>query len=58
MAASVLDQMTGVLPVVVVAGTATMMTKSMFDQGRSRSKKRSRRSRRGPRFGNFSNVGF
>jgi len=52
-----LTAMTDVLPVVVVAGTTTMVAKSMFpSQPRRRTKRR--KSRRSNRYGNFNNVGF
>ncbi len=53
-----LSAMTGILPVIVVAGAATQMTKSMFQkpQPTRRKKKKSRKS--GVGFGSFSNVGF
>ncbi len=63
---SALDSMTSILPVVVVAGAATMITKSMFGatrpEPRRRKSRRSKRTQRrlsyGPGLGNFSNLGF
>lgn len=56
-----LTAMTGVLPVVVVAGAATMITKSMFGQRPQPTRRKKRKGSRvlpGPGFGNFGNVGF
>jgi len=67
-----LGAMTGVLPVVVVAGAATKMTQSMFD-GQRRRPARKASKRRSPQYsafsggmasgmkagrGNFSNIGL
>ena len=53
-----LSAMTGVLPVVVVAGAATKTTQSIFQtpQPTRRKKEKPRKSSVG--FGNFSNVGL
>lgn len=59
-----LSAMTGVLPTVVVAGAATMITKSMFGQRPQPTRRKRKRARSrvsvlpGVGFGNFSNVGF
>ncbi len=60
-----LDSMTGVLPIVVVAGAATMITKSMFGatrpEPRRRKSRRSKQTQRRPSLfsgiGDFSNLG-
>ena len=59
-----LDSTMGVIPVIIVAGAATLMTKTLFDQESrlqqksKRGKRKSRRRKASRNWGNFSNVGF
>ena len=53
-----LDSAVGVLPVIMVAGAATWMTKSLFDMSDQPRKKRKSRRRRRSVDKRFANLGF
>lgn len=63
MSSSAAEQITGIIPVVVAAGVATTITKSVFQgtqpaRGKRRSKGRSKRRRNSLGYGDFSNLGI
>lgn len=54
-----LSAMTGILPTLVVAGAATKITQSIFNQRPQPARRKRRKARKSiSGFGNFSNVGF